>query len=44
MHLFFIKLRQSLVLHRDNFLHFKVTCKSIHKFGITKQLCDNTFR
>ncbi len=39
----FIKLRQSLVSHRENFLHFKVTCKGPHKFGITKQLCDNTF-
>ncbi len=40
----FIKLGQSLVLHHDNFVHFKVTCKGLHKFGITKKLCDNTFR
>jgi hypothetical protein len=39
----FIKLRQSQVLHHDNFVRFKVTCKGPHKFGITKQL-DNTFR
>ncbi len=40
----FIKLRQSLVSRCDNFVHFKVTCKGLHKFGITKKLCDNTFR
>jgi hypothetical protein len=39
----FIKLGQSLVLHRDNFLCFKVTCKGPHKFGITNKLCDNAF-
>ncbi len=39
-----IKLGQSQVLHRDNFVHFKVTCKGPHKFGITKKLCDNAFR
>ncbi len=32
----------SQVLHRDNFVRFKVTCKGPHKFGITKQLSDNT--
>jgi hypothetical protein len=26
----FIKLGHSLVLHRDNFMHFKVTCKGPH--------------
>ncbi len=31
----------SQVLHCDNFVWFKVTCKGPHKFGITKQLCDN---
>ncbi len=40
----FIKFGQSLVLHCEDFLHFKVTCKGPHKFGITKQLCDNAFR
>ncbi len=41
---FFTKLGQSLVSHCDDFLRFKVTCKGPHKFGITKQLCDHTFR
>ena len=40
----FVKLGQSQVLHRDNFVHFKVTCKGPHKFDITKQFCDNAFR
>ncbi len=44
MRLFFIELRQSQVSHCDNFVRFKVTCKGPHKFGITKQRCDDTFR
>ncbi len=44
MRLFFIKLGQFKVSHRDNFVHFKVTCKGPHKFGIIKKLCDNAFR
>ncbi len=38
-----IKLWQSDVLHHDDFLCLKMTCTGSHKFGITKQLCDNAF-
>ncbi len=41
MRLFLSNSGNSQVLHRDNFVRFKVTCKGPHKFGITKQLCDN---
>ncbi len=34
-------LGNSQVLHCDNFVQFKVTCKGPQKFGITKQLSDN---
>ncbi len=43
MHLFLLNSSNLKSIIYDNFLHFKVTCKSPCKFGITMQLCDNLF-